>query len=305
MTDEKNRVPRAAALHDLSCFGRCALTVIDPVLSAMGIQCVPVPTALLSTHTGGFSDMYFCALDDAIRGIADHFEKLGLRFDAVYTGFLGSAEQAGVIGEFIDRFGSDDGRGGTPLVLVDPVLGDDGELYHTITPALTDAMRRLCIRADVITPNITEACLLSGMSYGDALAMSDSDPERLGRLLTSDLICLGGRLRRAVVTGIRCDGGKSIATASYDAADGSFALHKQERVGRDYPGTGDIFASVLLGRLLCGSPLADAAASASSFAARCAAATLARGSGEPARNGVALEPLLGSLSGGIPADKNL
>ena len=73
MTDEKNRVPRAAALHDLSCFGRCALTVIDPVLSAMGIQCVPVPTALLSTHTGGFSDMYFCALDDAIRGIADHF----------------------------------------------------------------------------------------------------------------------------------------------------------------------------------------------------------------------------------------
>ena len=129
MTDEKNRVPRAAALHDLSCFGRCALTVIDPVLSAMGIQCVPVPTALLSTHTGGFSDMYFCALDDAIRGIADHFEKLGLRFDAVYTGFLGSAEQAGVIGEFIDRFGSDDGRGGTPLVLVDPVLGDDGELY--------------------------------------------------------------------------------------------------------------------------------------------------------------------------------
>ena len=107
------------------------------------------------------------------------------------------------------------------------------------------------------------------------------------------------------MTGIRCDGGKSIATASYDAADGSFALHKQERVGRDYPGTGDIFASVLLGRLLCGSPLADAAASASSFAARCAAATLARGSGEPARNGVALEPLLGSLSGGIPADKNL
>ena len=126
--EHKRTIPRAAALHDLSCFGRCALTVIDPVLSALGVQCVPVPTALLSTHTGGFRDMYFCELDSAIPRIADHFEATGIRFDAVYTGFLGSARQAEIIEDFIRRFGQDDGNGGTPTVLVDPVLGDDGEL---------------------------------------------------------------------------------------------------------------------------------------------------------------------------------
>lgn len=219
--------------------------------------------------------------------------------------FSEARSQAGVIGEFIDRFGSDDGRGGTPLVLVDPVLGDDGELYHTITPALTDAMRRLCIRADVITPNITEACLLSGMSYGDALAMSDSDPERLGRLLTSDLICLGGRLRRAVVTGIRCDGGKSIATASYDAADGSFALHKQERVGRDYPGTAISSPRCCLADCFAARPLPMPQPRLHPLPHAVPPQRSRAAAESPRANGVALEPLLGSLSGGIPAGKNL
>mgnify|MGYP004666238975 CR=1 FL=1 len=144
MRPEKT-IPRAAALHDLSCFGRCALTVIIPTLSAMGVQCVPVPTALLSTHTGGFSGMYFRETDEEIPRIADHFDEIGLRFDAVYTGFLGSERQADIIADFIRRFGESDGKGGTPTVLVDPVLGDDGELYHTCTPALTAAMTKITV----------------------------------------------------------------------------------------------------------------------------------------------------------------
>ncbi len=302
-TENERRVPRAAALHDLSCFGRCALTVIDPVLSAMGLQCVPIPTALLSTHTGGFYDMYFLELDDAIERISEHFSALGLRFDAIYTGFLGSAEQARLIERFIDRFGSDDGAGGKPLVLVDPVMGDDGALYHTCTPELVDAMRRLAARADIITPNITEACLLCGLGYADAYKLSASDPERLGRLLTEELLCLsnGGTLDRAVVTGIPCDGGSAVATAtlSRHKGDGAekgreYSFHVQKRVPADYPGTGDIFASVLLGNCMRGDPLDLAAESASRFAADCAAYTLEHGN-EPVRNGVMLEPMLGRL----------
>lgn len=301
-TDKKSKkVPRTAALHDLSCFGRCALTVIDPVLSAMGVQCVPIPTALLSTHTGGFSGMYFQELDDALCGISDHFMRIGLKFDAVYTGFLGSARQAALIGQFIERFGADDGSGGTPLVLVDPVMGDDGELYHTCTPELIAAMRRLCVSADVITPNVTEACLLSGMTYREALELSDSDPERLGRLLADDLLGMsrGSRLRRVVITGIRCDGGKKLATVSCDASsggNGELSVFLQPRIERDYPGTGDIFASVLLGSLLEGLALGEAAVSASRFAADCVRNTIDCGADEPVRNGVILESLLGRLA---------
>ncbi len=292
------RVPRAAALHDLSCFGRCALTVIDPVLSAMGIQCVPLPTALLSTHTGGFSDMYFLGLDDALRGISEHFERLGLKFDAVYTGFLGSAHQAELVDNFIDRFGGDNGCGGAPLVLVDPVMGDDGELYSACTPELISAMRRLCLRADVITPNVTEACLLADMPYSEAVPLSEHDPEGLGKFLAARLLGMSqGRLRRVVITGIHC-GGSEIATATYDTEAGSkaFSFFRQPRVERDFPGTGDIFASVLLGGLMAGHTAAQAAEEASRFAADCAAYTLASDTDEPTRNGVMVEPLLGKLS---------
>ncbi len=296
--EHKRTIPRAAALHDLSCFGRCALTVIDPVLSALGVQCVPVPTALLSTHTGGFRDMYFCELDSAIPRIADHFEATGIRFDAVYTGFLGSARQAEIIEDFIRRFGQDDGNGGTPTVLVDPVLGDDGELYHTCTPELTAEMIRLGSEADAITPNITEACLMSGISYGEVSSAAADDPEGVGGMLCRRLLrTVGGkRLRCVIITGIHCRDG--IATVTLDTSGGSedISVFTQPRVGRDYPGTGDIFASVLLGRILGDMSYADAAADASRFAALCVKKSAELCPDEAVRNGVALEPLLGILT---------
>ena len=290
MRPEKT-IPRAAALHDLSCFGRCALTVIIPTLSAMGVQCVPVPTALLSTHTGGFSGMYFRETDEEIPRIADHFDEIGLRFDAVYTGFLGSERQADIIADFIRRFGASDGNGGTPTVLVDPVLGDDGELYHTCTPALTAAMTRLCAAADVITPNITEACLMCDIDPAAAFAEAEGDPAGVAHRLSDRLFELAGGRR------LRCRGG--IATVTRDLScgdDGSVFI--QPRVGRDYPGTGDIFASVLLGGLLSGATAAQAAEDASRFAALCAEKTASLCPDEPVRDGVALEPLLGVLATG-------
>ena len=123
---------RVAALHDLSCFGRCALTVILPTLSVMGYQVVPIPTALLSTHTGGFTDLHFRDLTADMERIASHFDTLGVTFDAIYPGFLGSAEQIETVCQFIDRFGRER-NGESPLVLVDPVMGDDGALYSTYT----------------------------------------------------------------------------------------------------------------------------------------------------------------------------
>ena len=124
--EKEIRIPRVASLHDLSCFGRCALTVVIPTLSAMGAQSVPIPTALLSTHTGGFTDMYFEELTDRMADISEHLSAIEVEFDAIYTGFLGSARQIDLVSSFIDRFS----REGCP-VFVDPVMGDDGELYST------------------------------------------------------------------------------------------------------------------------------------------------------------------------------
>ena len=150
---------KIAAIHDMSCFGRCALTVIIPLLSAMGHQVVPIPTALLSTHTGGFEDPYFMDLSDQMLKIVEHFEQLGVKFDAIYSGFLGSARQIHIVEDIIDRFG------GNGPVLVDPVMGDDGKLYSTYTDELVRGMTQLCRKADIITPNLTEACFMLGKPY--------------------------------------------------------------------------------------------------------------------------------------------
>ena len=143
--------PRIAAIHDLSCFGRCSLTIALPVLSAMGCQCCPLPTALLSAHTG-ISGFTFLDTTDEMRRISAHWSQLSLHFQAIYTGFLGSDRQLDVVGRFLDRF-ADSGT----TVMVDPVMGDDGILYSTYTEELMRGMAGLCRRADIITPNLTES----------------------------------------------------------------------------------------------------------------------------------------------------
>ena len=153
--------PRVTAIHDMSGFGRCSLTVALPILSAMGVQCCPLPTAFLSTHTGGFEGFTFLDMTDEMPKIARHWKSLGLRFDAVYSGFLGSARQIGMVADFIRDFRGDG------VVVVDPVMGDGGAVYRTYTPEMCAGTARLAEQADVITPNLTEAALLLGIPYGE------------------------------------------------------------------------------------------------------------------------------------------
>ncbi len=279
--------PRVAALHDLSCFGRCALTVIMPTLSVLECQTVPIPTALLSTHTGGFTDLYFRDLTPDMERISEHFMRLGVAFRAIYTGFLGSDEQIDTVTRFLDAFGARcDESGEPPLVLIDPVMGDDGMLYSTYTEELVRGMRRLSTHADVLTPNITEACLLTDTPYCDTATLSRSDALAFANSLLQKLtrICRG----RIVMTGVHLSDG-TLANVGRDRDGTDFSIMRPHE-GHSYPGTGDIFASVLLGKLLGGEEFPRACEVAADFCAM-----LIRESSKidtPARDGVALERYL-------------
>lgn len=277
MNDFGGHVKKIACVHDMSCLGRCALSVVMPVLSVMGNQAVPLPTALLSTHTGGFEDFTFLDLTCEMEKILVHWKKLGTSFDAVYSGFLGSMDQIGCVSRLIREFTKDDS-----LILVDPVLGDDGRLYRTITDGLCRGMRELVSHAHVITPNTTEALILLGLDPADH--DKPFDPTLLERLCD-----LGPR--RVAVTGVHMDG--KVGTASYDAKTDVMKLCMRERIARSYPGTGDIFASVLLGRMLRGDDIHAAAEAASDYVC-----LLIRDSAQyddETRYGVALEAHLGEL----------
>lgn len=279
----KNRLPRVAAIHDLSCFGRCALTVVIPTLSAMGVQVVPIPTALLSTHTGGFTNMYFEDLTDRMEEISWHLDSLNVKFDAIYTGFLASERQISVVSEFIDRFADED-----CLVFVDPVMGDDGELYSTYTRELAEGMKRLCERADIITPNLTEACILADVvydtdksrSFDGACSFAESLCARIGRFTSAKIVITGLHYGGGFVGSYVCDGDKK-------------ALFGGAHIDANYPGTGDLFASVLLGRILQGEPLSMAAKEASGFTRDTVDYSLQFPT--PVREGVALEGMLQNL----------
>ncbi|MBO5969986.1 MAG: pyridoxamine kinase [Clostridia bacterium] len=282
----KRKLPRVAALHDLSCFGRCALTVIIPALSASGIQTIPVPTALLSTHTGGFTNMHFRDLDDSIGDIARHFGELGLDFDAIYTGFLGSERQVRTVEDFIDRTADEN-----TLIFVDPVMGDDGKLYSACFPELVAEMRRLCARADIITPNLTEACLMTDTAYPDLTELSEKEAETAIGYIAEKIKSFTDA--ECIITGIHFKDGV-----------GTYCLGKMhsERARRnDYPGTGDLFASVMLAYILkSGKPLdkeilQKSAEYASRFTAEVIDYSLEYGDDEPRRDGVLLEGCLGRL----------
>lgn len=273
--------PRVAALHDLSCLGRCALTAVIPVLSALGVQAIPIPTALLSTQTDGFDGLFFRDLDREMDAITDHFSRLDLHFDAIYSGFLGSEAQ-------IDRVVSLTERFRTPLVMVDPVMGDDGALYQTYTPSLVSEMRRLCRHADLISPNYTEACLLANVPFRPTEEMDEESLMILCASLCQTLTALGPR--RVVITGILT--GDVVRTYAYDNGTAFFCDRK--RLAARYPGTGDIFAATLLGELLAGTPFRPAIERACAFVSHTISYTLAAGDC-PRREGVLLEGCLGEL----------
>lgn len=270
--------PRIAAIHDLSCFGRCSLTIALPVLSAMGCQCCPLPTALLSAHTG-FSGNTFLDLTVEMGRIADHWAAMDLQFDAIYSGFLGSADQVDTVARFFDTFKKSD-----TAVIVDPVMGDHGTAYRTCTPELCRGMRVLAENSDVITPNLTEAALLLDRPYEE---IRQSDAYEVVRRLS-----LGGR-RSVVLTGYFSEPGQTGALC-FDCDSGESKAVQTPREPQDFSGTGDLFASVLAGGVARGVPLFQAAQAAADFVRDCIARTLAEGLTE--QDGVDFEPLLGQLT---------
>lgn len=274
--------PRIAAIQDISGFGRCSVTVILPVLAAMGGQCCLLPTAYLSAHTAfpASDKATFLDMTGQMAGTAAHWAELGVQFDAIYSGFVGSAGQIALIEDFYRRF-----RTGDTLVLVDPVMGDHGKPYRTYTPDMCRRMGQLAAQADVITPNLTEAALLLGEPY------ENRPREEPGLRCWLERLSLEGK-RSVVLTGVSLGPGL-IGAGYFDRAAGQtgFAMAHQEQA--QFPGTGDLFASVVLGGLLRGECLARAAQRGADFVQHCVAYTLAQGT--PILEGVQFEPLLGKL----------
>jgi pyridoxine kinase len=277
-----NKTPRVAAVHDMSGLGRCSLTVILPVLSVMGVQCCPMQTAYLSAHTAfpASDQAAFCDMTGAMAQTIRHWSELGMRFDAIYSGFLGSAEQIALLSKCMETFRKKD-----TMVLVDPVMGDHGEIYRTYTPEMCCRMGKLAADADLITPNITEAAILLGEDYENAPRNEEGFRDWLVRL------SLGGR-RSAVITGVSLSPGQ-VGTAAFCREDGGISFCMDHEEPGQFSGTGDLFSAVLLGALLRGESLPDANARAVSFVRRCAAHTLTLGT--PVLDGVYFESQLGHL----------
>ena len=273
--------PRVAAIHDMSGFGRCSLTVAIPILSAMGVQCCPLPTAFLSTHTGGFEGFTFLDMTDEMPRVARHWKQLDLRFQALYSGFLGSERQIGIVEDFIRDFRTD----GT-IVVVDPVMGDHGKVYQTYTPAMCAGTAHLAAQADVITPNLTEAALLLDEPFCAAPRTGGEVEALLKRLL-------GLGARSVVLTSVPMEDG-SMANAWMRAGDQSHGEMRFHPLPIHYPGTGDLFASVLTGALLRGQGLEAAVRRAAGYIYHAMEITNAVGS-EP-RMGVQFEKNLWELA---------
>ena len=267
-----NEPKKILCIHDLSGMGRCSLAVILPVLSVMGDQPVALPTVVLSTHTGGLGTP--ARLDGAAYGQAalDHYRELGVEFDCIYTGYLGGEEQVALAEKAFELWP-------TARKVVDPVMGDNGKAYTTVTPALIDRMRALCRKADLILPNATEAALLLEREPQTA-DFDDASAQKLA----DDLLTLAPS---AVVTGLAL--GKYIGCAG--AGRESFVI-KKLHIDRSFPGTGDLYGAVLIGSLLQGNALSAAADNAAEFVSLAIQQTPA---GQDTRFGVWFEPLLPRL----------
>lgn len=240
------RQKRIAAIHDISCFGKCSLTVALPIISAAGIETSVIPTAVLSTHTGGFTGYTFRDLTEDIMPTAEHWKSLGLEFDAIYTGYVGSIEQLEILEGVFDLLRSD----GTKII-VDPVMADNGVLYKNFSPEFPMNMKRLAQKADVLIPNITEAVFLLGRPY-----LEGPYTEGYIREIVEELAGFGAK--QIVLTGVYFDN-DNIGTANYDTEKGSLSYTMANRIEGYYHGTGDIFGSALCAALIRGHTLQNSA----------------------------------------------
>ncbi len=252
---------RIVTIQDISCFGKCSITVALPLISAMGIECAIIPTSVLSTHTGGFTGFTFRDLSEDIPKISDHWKKYNLRFDCIYTGYLGSHSQIDHVLDFVKEFKKD-----STLLFVDPAMGDWGRLYTGFDKDFPSHMAKLCAVADIVVPNITEASFILGEEY------KTSYDEKHVHSLLKRLCDLGAK--KAVISGISYESSTQGAVL-YDKERDEFFSYFNEHLPVEFHGTGDTFASVFAGALTRGMSDKDALSLAVDFTVDCIKQTMA------------------------------
>ena len=269
---------KIAVINDFCGFGRCSLAVSLPIISAMKLQCCPLPTSIFSNHTG-YDSFYYTDFTAHMKAYMEQWEKLGLSFDGILTGFLGSVEQIDLVCAFMQRF-----KGENTVTVVDPVMGDDGALYATYSPLLAQRMRELLQYADILTPNFTEACILTGRDYVE-------DPsEELLLEVCRELHALGPK--EIVISGL--ERGEDLENFIYSPGKAPQVI-REHKTGPCRAGTGDVFASVLAARAVQGMELAQSVKEASAFIAKALRRTMERNVPEP--DGICFEEFLFELGG--------
>ena len=244
------RQKRIALVNDITGFGRCSIAVELPLISAMKIQACPLPTAILSVHTG-FPEHYIDDYTERMTPYIDNWQANGLEFDGICTGFLGSVEQINIVEDFIQRFKGDDTK-----VMVDPVMGDYGKLYSSYTPEICQEMKRLLKHADLLTPNLTETCRLLDMEYPLYGIADEVQLEKMAKALVAK------GPSQVVITGLALDG--CVCNFVYEKG-GAQSIIREPKVGGDRSGTGDAFAAIVAGGLVNGLSLQEAVTKAAAF----------------------------------------
>ena len=251
---------KVLTIQDISCVGQCSLTVALPILSAAGQETCILPSAVLSTHTAGFTGYTVRDLTADIPAIAAHWEKEQIRFDAVYTGYLGTIEQIGMISDIISAF-----RQQHSIVIVDPVMADNGKLYPAFNMDYVKKNAELCAAADIIVPNITEAAFMTGMEYKERY---DID---YVKALLARLSELGAGI--SVLTGVSLEQGKT-GIMGYDRSSGTHYVYQNRRIDASFHGTGAIFSSTCVGEIMKGKDWRDAMRIAADYTAHTIEVTL-------------------------------
>ena len=243
---------RVLTIQDISCIGRCSLTVALPILSAAGFETAILPTAVLSTHTGGFTGYTFRDLTEDIAPIFEHWKKTGFEMAAVYSGYLGSFEQIRLVSEMFRYY-----KSSGAVIMVDPAMADNGKYYPAFDADFGAGMAKLCRNADIVVPNLTEAAFM----LGEPVCLEGYDRHYIEELMKR--LCTLGPTK-AVLTGVSFEENK-LGAASYDAETGEVGYYFADKLPGYYHGTGDVYASVLLGAYMNGKSLAQSAAIAVDF----------------------------------------
>lgn len=271
---------RVLAIHDISCVGKCSLTVALPILSAAGVETSVIPTAILSTHTGGFTGFTYRDLTGDIMPIIEHWKSLNLKVDAIYTGYLGSFEQLEIMEKVFEAM-----KGENTLIFIDPVMGDNGSLYANFTKEFARGMAKLCGKADIITPNITEAAFMLQEPFPKKGYSRGYIENILVRLTELGPKC-------AILSGVSFEKGR-LGAASYRKDTKTFSYYCTDEIEGSYHGTGDVFASAVLGALMNGMYLEDTLKAAVNFTVESIART--KQAGTDVRYGVDFEHSIPNL----------